>query len=533
MRRAILVLAAAAPLAAQVSFDRLRKAEAEPGNWLMYSGNYSAQRYSGLNQITAANVARLRPAWIYQMQTTERVEASPVVADGVMYVSEPGGSVTALDTLTGRPIWKYTRTLLKTARGCCGQVNRGVAILNDMVYVGTFDAHLVALDSKSGIVRWDVEVADPKLGYSITAAPLALKDKIVVGIAGGEYGVRGLVDAYDAKTGLRAWRFWTVPAKGEPGSETWSGDSAKTGAATTWITGAYDPDQNIVFWGTGNPGPDWNGDSRLGDNLYSDSLLALDGDTGKLKWHFQFTPHDQHDWDSTEVPVLADAMVRGEKHKAVLFGNRNAFYYVIDRTTGKFLAGKAFAKQSWAKGLDDSGRPIILPNSDPTVEGAKIYPDLVGGTNWFSPSYSRQANLFYVASRDAGGVYVKGNAEYKEGAQFNGGGQGPITGEEPQGAIRALNPDTGALKWEFKLHSDAQAGVLTTAGNLLFAGTNEGDFFALDATTGRALWHFQTGASINANPVSYLSGGKQHIAIASGNSILVFGLPASDLIDRR
>ncbi|HUA85255.1 MAG TPA: PQQ-dependent dehydrogenase, methanol/ethanol family [Bryobacteraceae bacterium] len=523
MRR-FLCLAVALPLAAQVPYERLRQADAEPGNWLTYSGNYSAQRYSGLNQVTTGNVQRLRPVWTYQARTTDRMETSPLVVDGIMYVSEPGGSVTALDAATGRPFWKYTREMPKGVRGCCGEVNRGVAILNDMVYVGTFDAHLVALDIKSGAVRWDSVVADPKLGHSITAAPLALKDKIVVGIAGGEYGIRGFVDAYDAKTGKRAWRFWTVPAAGEPGSETWQGDSAKNGAATTWVTGAYDPEQNTVFWGTGNPGPDWNGDVRVGDNLYSDCLLALDADTGKLKWYFQFTPHDTHDWDSTEVPVLANAVVRGETHQAVLFGNRNAFYYVLDRTTGKFLAGRAYAKQTWAKGLDDSGKPIVIANTSPTTEGTTLYPDVGGGTNWFSPSYSPMTDLFYVPVREVGGVYLKGEAEYKPGAQFNGGGLRPISGEDPAGAIRALNPATGELKWEFKLSSDAQAGVLTTAGNLLFAGSNEGDFFALDATSGAALWHYQTGAPIAANPVSYLSGGKQQIAIASGNAIFAFAL---------
>ncbi|HTW64599.1 MAG TPA: PQQ-dependent dehydrogenase, methanol/ethanol family [Bryobacteraceae bacterium] len=524
MTRVLCLLAAALPLAAQVSYQRLLQADSEPGNWLTYSGNYSAQHYSRLDQIAPANVSRLRPVWVYQMQTTERVEASPLVADGIMYLAEPGGSVTALDTLTGRPMWKYVRTILPGARGCCGQVNRGVAILNDMVFVGTFDSHLVALDIKSGILRWDVEVADPRLGHSITGAPLAIKDKILVGIAGGEYGVRGFVDAYDAKTGRRAWRFWTVPAAGEPGSETWAGDSAKTGAAPTWVTGAYEPETNTVFWGTGNPGPDWNGDMRAGSNLYSDCLLALDGDTGKLKWYFQFTPHDTHDWDSTEVPVLADAVVRGEKHKAVLFGNRNAFYYVLDRTTGRFLAGRDFAKQSWAKGLDDSGKPIVVVNSEPTVAGAKVYPDVTGGTNWFSPSYSPQTNLFYVAARDVGGIFLKGDPKFRSGAQFNGGGQAPIAGEESLGAIRALIPATGELKWEFKLHSEAEAGVLSTAGNLVFAGTNEGDFLALDASTGSALWHFQTGGLINANPVTYLSGGKQQVAIAAGNSILAFAI---------
>jgi alcohol dehydrogenase (cytochrome c) len=524
MKPYLLLFAAGLPLAAQVSFDRIRQADSEPGNWLTYSGTYSAQRYSRLDQINSTNVRRLHPLWVYQTKATDAFETSPLVADGVMYLSEPGGSVTALDTLTGRPLWKYRRSLPKGVRGCCGEVNRGVAILGDMVYVGTFDAHLVALDIQSGIVRWDAVVADPKLGHSITGAPLAIKDKIVVGIAGGEYGIRGFVDAYDAKTGQRAWRFWTVPAAGEPGSETWAADSAKTGAATTWVTGAYDPQQNLVFWGTGNPGPDWNGDNRAGDNLYSDCLLALDGDTGKLKWYFQFTPHDLHDWDSTEVPVLADVVVRGEKRKVVLFGNRNAFYYVIDRTSGRFLAGKDYAKQTWARGLDDSGRPIVLPGTSPTSEGTKVYPDVGGGTNWFSPSFSPQTNLFYVSAHDVGGYFLKGEAEYKVGAQFNGGGLRPISGEEHTGAIRALNPATGELKWEFKLQSGAWAGVLSTAGNLLFGSSNEGDFYALDATAGRLLWRFQTGASINANPVTYLSGGKQQIAIASGSSIFVFGL---------
>jgi alcohol dehydrogenase (cytochrome c) len=520
----LLIIFAVFPLVAQVPFERIRDADSDPGNWLTYSGSYSAQRHSRLSQINSTNVRRLRPVWVYQIRATDGFETSPIVADGIMYISEPGGSVTALDTVTGRRIWRYSRDLPKGVRGCCGHVNRGVAILGDMVYVGTFDAHLVALDMRSGIVRWDAEVGDPKLGYSITGAPLAIKDKIVIGIAGGEYGVRGLVDAYDAKTGRRAWRFWTVPAAGEPGSETWAGDSAKTGSAATWVPGAYDPEQNIVFWGTGNPGPDWNGDARAGDNLYSDCLLALDGDTGKLKWYFQFTPHDVHDWDSTEVPVLAEAVVRGEKRKVVLFGNRNAFYYVLDRASGKFLAGRQYSKQTWAKGLDDSGRPIVLPETSPTSEGAKVYPDVGGGTNWFSPSFSPQTNLFYVSAHEEGGFYLKGEAEYKAGAQFNGGGIRPVPGESHTGAIRALNPGTGELKWEFKLHSGGWAGVLTTAGNLLFGSANEGDFFALDAAAGRLLWRFQTGAGINANPVTYLSNGKQQVAIAAGNSIFVFAL---------
>ncbi len=508
----------------QVAFDRLRQAEADPGNWLTYSGNYSSHRHSRLNQITAANAGRLKLAWAYQVRTTEKIETTPLVVDGIMYLSEPGGSVTALDTRTARPLWKYTRTVAKEARGCCGTVNRGVAILDDKIYVGTFDAHLVALDMKSGKVRWDVPVADPALGHSITGAPLAIKDKIVVGMAGGEYGVRGFVDAYDARTGARAWRFWTVPAAGEPGSQTWSGDSNKNGSATTWVTGSYDPEQNLVLWGTGNPGPDWNGDNRKGDNLYSDCLVALDGDTGKLKWYFQFTPHDLHDWDSTEVPVLADTVVRGEKHKAVLFGNRNAFYYVIDRVSGKFLAGREFAKQTWARGLDDSGKPILLGDTTPSEAGTRLYPDLGGGTNWFSPSYSPQTNLFYVAARDIPGIYYKGDLDYTAGAQFNGGGFARVPGEDPSGAIRALNPATGELKWEFKLFSPSSIGVLSTAGNLVFGGSNEGDFYALDASTGKLAWRIQTGGGISSNPISYLSGGKQQVAVSAGNVIFAFGL---------
>ncbi len=524
MKLMLLLFAAGLPLMGQVSYDRLRQADAEPGNWLTYSGSYSAQRYSRLNQITAANVRRLRLAWAYQIKTTETIETSPLVVDGIMYLTEPGGSVTALDTRTARPIWKYTRNLPKGVRGCCGTVNRGVAILDDMVYVGTFDAHLVALDIKSGRVRWDVAVAERAEGHSITGAPLAIKDKIVAGMAGGEYGVRGFIDAYDAKSGQRVWRFWTVPAAGERGSETWAGDSFKTGAAATWVTGAYDAEQNLVFWGTGNPGPDWNGDTRAGDNLYSDSVVALDGDTGKLKWYFQFTPHDVHDWDATEVPVLADGVVRGEKRKLMMFGNRNAFYYVLDRTSGQFLAGRAYAKQTWARGLDDSGRPILLGDPSPSDEGTKIYPDLGGGTNWFSPSYSPQTNLFYLAARDIAGIYYKGDVEYKAGAQFNGGGFGPVPGQEPGGAIRALHPATGELKWEFKLFSPPFAGVLSTAGNLLFGGSNEGDFYALDASTGRLLWRIQTGARIVSNPISYLSGGQQQVVIAAGNAIFAFAL---------
>src|SRR5579862_4961720 len=511
-------------LPGQVSYERIR--QGDPKDWLTYSGTYDAQRFSRLDKINASNVKRLRPLWVYQIKANDSFETSPLIADGIMYVSEPGGSVTALDTVTGRSLWKYRHDVPKGVRGCCSPVNRGVAILGDMVYVGTFDAHLIALDIKSGIVRWDAEVADPKLGNSITAAPLALKDKIVVGMAGGEYGVRGFVDAYDAKTGKRAWRFWTVPGPGEPGNETWSGDSWKIGGATTWVTGSYDPVSNLVYWGTGNPGPDFVGDDRQGDNLYSDSIVALDADTGKLKWYFQFTPHDVLDMDANQVPVLLDANFRGRPRKLVLFANRNGFYYVLDRLTGEFLVGKQFARQNWATGLDATGRVTWNPAAIPTQAGALVYPDDDGTANWFSPSLNLMTGLFYQNVREKGAIQrlTREKPTYNPGRLFMGGHRLPIPGEEPWGALRALDWKTGEMRWEFRVHTQPWCGVLSTAGNLVFSGTMEGDFFALDAVSGQLLWRIQTGGAIWSNPISYLSEGKQYIVVSAGSSVIAFSL---------
>jgi alcohol dehydrogenase (cytochrome c) len=525
MRAAALALFALVPLAAQVTYKQILDADKQPENWLTYSGNYSAHRHSSLTQITPANVAQLTPQWVYQTTSLGKVETTPLVVDGVMYITEPASDVTALDTRTGRPLWKYKHPVPADVRICCGLVNRGVAALGDLLFVGTVDAHLVALDAKTGHVRWDTKVADYKTGHAITAAPLVVKDKVVVGMAGGEYGVRGFLDAYDAKTGARSWRFWTVPAPGEKASETWAGSSAATGAATTWVTGSYDPELNLVYWGTGNPGPDWNGEVRQGDNLYSDCVLALDADTGKLKWHFQFTPHDVHDWDSTEVPVLIDAVVRGERRKLLLFANRNGFYYVLDRRSGQFLSAKAFVKQTWVKGFDDSGRPMLEPGKDPSASGTLVFPSVPGGTNWFSPSYSPETSMFYVAAREEGELYYIGEADYKPGVRFDGGGIRLVPGAESYGAIRGLKATTGELVWEFRLHSPPWAGVLSTAGGLIFGGTDEGDIFALDAATGKSLWHFQAGGIVRSNPMSYQSEGKQYIAIAVGAALFTFGLP--------
>ncbi len=513
----------AATLTAQVPYERIRNAAAEPGNWLTFSGNYHGHRHSPLKEITRLNAASLKPVWVYQIDKTDKFETSPIVVGDIMYISEPPSDATALETRTGRPLWRYRRVLPDDMPVCCGKVNRGLAILGDTVYLGTLDAHLVALDARTGNVLWDVEVAPYKTGHTITVAPLAVKDKIVVGIAGGEFGVRGFLDAYDARTGKRAWRFYTVPTAGEKGVETWKGESWKYGSATTWVTGSYDPALNTIYWGTGNPGPDWNGESRIGDNLYSDSIIALDADTGRLKWHFQFTPHDVHDWDSTQVPVLVDRPWQGKPRKLVLFANRNAFYYALDRESGEYLLGKQYVRQTWAKGLDDRGRPIRLPNTAPTEQGTVVYPNSPGATNFYTPSYSPSTRLLYVNTRDEGGVFYSARTEYKEGSWFLAGRFISKPGEEASGAVKALDPESGSPKWEFPMYAPSWSGVLSTAGGVVFVGAHEGDFFALDDATGKLLWRFPTGGRIFANPVSYTSGGRQQVAIASGHAIFAFG----------
>ena len=403
---------AAAPLAAQVSYQRLLGSAAEPQNWLTYSGSYKSWRYSPLNQINRQNAATLKLAWVYQMVTTHKIETTPLVVDGIMYASEPPSNVIALDAATGRPYWHYRRVLPSKINVCCDQVNRGVAVLNDRVFVGTVDAHLVALNAKTGAVLWDVAVADNRAGYAITGAPLIVKEMVNTGIAGGEYGIRGFLDAYDAQTGKRRWRFYTIPAPGEKGSETWKGDAWQRGGAPTWVTGSYDPELNLVIWGTGNPAPDWNGDVRPGDNLYADSAIALDADTGALKWHFQFVQHDTHDWDAVQIPVLVDGDWRGRPRKLIYWAHRGGFFYVLDRSTGEFLAGKPFMGQTWAKGLDDQGRPVLIPGMEPTEAGVVVAPGVQGGTNWYSPSFSPLTNLFYISVWENKGVFKKGEAEY-------------------------------------------------------------------------------------------------------------------------
>jgi alcohol dehydrogenase (cytochrome c) len=538
MKKTLLILAVAAAglLRGQLTYERLVKAESEPQNWLTYSGSYRGWRYSRLDQINRQNVRNLKVAWVYQMPVTQRIQTTPLVVDGVMYISEPPSNAIALDAATGRPFWRYRRSLPPKINVCCGQINRGVAVLGDRVFIGTVDAHLVALSAKTGNVLWDVEVADYRNGYSVTVAPLIVKDMVVVGMAGGEYGARGFLDAYDAKTGQRRWRFWTVPGPGEKGNETWSGDSWKTGGAPTWVTGSYDPSLNLVIWGTGNPSPDWNGDVRLGDNLYSDSVIALDADTGKLRWYFQFVPHDVHDWDATQIPVLVDGEWQGKPRKLIYWAHRGGFYYVLDRETGQFLHGKPFATVTWAKGLDDSGRPIRNPGIDPTPEGVEVWPGVQGATNWYSPSYNPLTGLFYLNVWENKGLYRKGDATYVAGNLYIGSVPKIELEEDPgYGAIRALNPKTGDKVWEYKLHTKPWSGVLSTAGRLVFGGSGgwitrerqdmEASFYALDAENGKELWRLNLGGDMANAPISYLVNGKQMISVASGGGIFTFALP--------
>jgi alcohol dehydrogenase (cytochrome c) len=465
------------------------------------------------------------------------VEATSLVVDGVLYTTQAPNDVVAIDAVTGRVLWIYRYAPSKDARPCCGRVNRGLAILGDTLYMGTIDAHLLALDAKTGVPLWNITVANAASGYAITHAPLIVKDKVIIGTAGGEYGIRGFIAAFDAKTGKEAWRFYTVPGKGEPGNETWGGDSWKTGGGSVWMTGSYDPRLNLTYWGVGNPGPDWNGDARPGDNLYTDSVVALDPDTGKLKWYYQFSPHDEFDFDAVQVPVLADMQWKGAPRKVMMWANRNGLFYVIDRTTGQFLLGKPFVEVNWMNGFDEKGRPMRVPGKVPTPEGTVILPGNQGGTNWYSPSFSPRTGLFYIPSwTNYSSVYVKQPVEYSEGRLFAGAmpqspvpmvKSGPVnlkTDTEGTGAVRAIDPKTGDRKWEFKMSDVTDSGILTTASNLLFVGGREGYFFALDAANGSMLWKANTGGQVSSGPMTYSVGGRQYVTVAAGNALYAYAL---------
>jgi alcohol dehydrogenase (cytochrome c) len=535
-----LVAAITSPLEAQVTSDRLLHATDEPQNWLTYSGSYASTRHSPLHQIDLTNAKNLELKWVFQARSLESFEATPLVVDGVMYLTQAPNDVVALDAKTGVVFWMYQYKTSPDSRPCCGSVNRGLAILGDTLFMATVDAHLVALDARDGQPLWNIEVAKAASGYAMTLAPLVVKDKVIVGVAGGELGIRGFLSAYEAKTGKEAWRFYTIPGPGEPGHETWQGDSWQHGGAPVWLTGSYDPELNLTYWGVGNPGPDFNARQREGQNLYSSSAVALDADTGKLKWFFQFTPNDPYDFDAVQIPVLVDTNWNGAPRKLLFWANRNGFFYVLDRLTGKFVTGYPFVKVNWARGLDSNGAPFqtMQPPGKPT------YPGVQGGTNWYSPSYSSRTGLFYLSVWDGyGSIYTPVDMEYKEGQRFGGGRIGspiapaaamvpyvrrsPIntwTEEAGHGAVVALDPRTGQRKWTFPMTDVSTSGILTTAGDLLFTGSREGYFHAIDARSGAVLWKASLGGPVAQGPITYEVGGKQYVATAAGNGLYVFGL---------
>ena len=518
-----------------VTYERLSKADREPGNWLMYSNTYNSWRFSRLDQINTQNVNRLHVKWLFQARQEEKFETTPLVVDGIMYLTRPENEIHALDAETGRVLWTYTHRNPPRTFNCCGKVNRGLAILENRLFMNTLDMHILAVDAKSGRELWKTKMYDHTEagGYAATGAPLALNGKVIVGMAGGERGVSGFLDAYDAATGKRLWRFNTIPQPGEPNFGTWAGDSWKTGGASTWNSGSYDPELNLVYWGTSNPWPDYNGDFRAGDNLYSCSVIALQADTGKLKWHYQFTPHDLHDWDATQIPILLDGEFRGQRRKLMAWANRNGFFYLLDRDTGEFLLAKNFVKQTWVKGFDDKGRPEVIAGTEPTPEGNdKVWPGVDGGANWMSHSYSPLTRLMYVFAREERRVFTKDAMRHPTTAPDGREGRPAFFGrrpprfapEESWGKVTAIDPPTGEIKWEHKVVSPPWGGVMATAGNLVFGGTLEGVVFALDARTGRRLWHFAGNDRVYATPISYLAGGKQFVSLPVGDVLITFGL---------
>ncbi len=499
----------------------------DPTRWLSYSGTYDGHRHSPLTQITPENVDRLTAQWTFQTGQLGSFQTTPLVVDGVLYVTGFNNNAWAIDARSGRAIWRYRRELPDDLRLCCGAVNRGFAVLGDRLFMATLDAHLIALDMKTGVPLFDVELEDYKRGYSATVAPLVVKDKVIVGVAGAEYGIRGFIDAYDANTGKRAWRFYTVAGPGDPGARTWPQDDAyQRGGGSIWVTGTYDAEQNLIFFGTGNPGPDYYSAAREGDNLYTASLVAIDADTGERRWHYQFTPHDVHDWDSTQVPVLGELTFNGQPRKVVMFANRNGFFYTIDRATGKVIVAKPFVETTWAKEIDATGRPMLLPGQVPDVDGNRTCPDLGGGTNFMSPSFDPTTRLFFVTARETCAMYYAFDQKFKPGEQYTGGGQQRPRDQRNFGALRAIDPVTAQVKWEFRYTSVSGSGVLSTASGLVFAGDGDGNIMAFDSRSGKNLWHYQLGFSMRSTAgTTYMLDGRQYLLVPAGSMLTAFALP--------
>ena len=511
-----------------VTYEDILNGLSEPSKWLTYSGDYTGQRHSPLTMITPENVQDLVPIWTFQTGTMTRgrgFETTPLVLDGVLYVTGSNNLAWALDARTGRPFWQYRRNLPDDLTyGSSAPVNRGFGILGDRLFMVTLDAHLLALDRKTGSVLWDIELADYRIGYAATLAPLVIDDKVIVGISGGEYPTRGFIDAYDPTTGDRIWRFYTVPSPGEFGSETWPDDPEvmARGGGGTWMTGSFDPELDLIYWGTGNPNPDYYGEKREGDNLFTNSIVAIEANTGILRWHYQFTPHDLHDWDSNHVPVLADLVLDGELRKVVMVANRNGFFYMLDRVTGELLVGKPFTDTTWAREIGSDGRPIVLN------DGSKgCLPDPWGGTNFMPPSFNPDLGILFVTAREVCATFVPQEPEIIPG-RTSFGGVVWIDRDQGYGALRAIDVRTGERQWEFRYPSATMAGVMTTASGLVFAGDHEGNFMAFEASTGRNLWHYQTGSRIwGAAAMTHVLDGRQHVLIPSGTTLVAFALPAS------
>ncbi len=513
------LLLATSPIAlGQVTFEDLRKSPGD--NWLTYAGDYRGQRHSPLKQITTANAGSMVPKWVYHVPKAAGLRGVPIVYEGILYVTATN-EIRALDARDGRLIWAYKDTRAKKEA-----VNRGAAIAGDRVYFVTADLHLVALNRKTGTVEWQKKYGDTEMGIFSSAAPLIVKDKVLVGNAGGDTGMRGFIAALSADTGEELWRTYTVPAKGEPGSETW-GDLIEYGGGATWLSGTYDPETNTLFWTTGNPWPDFYGADRKGDNLYTCSLLALDADTGKLKWHFQFTPHDVHDWDAQSWPVMIDVPYQGKNRKVVMHANRNGFFYMLDRETGKFLrATKLVDNLDWATGVDDHGRPMLVPGKEPTPAGNRVCPGVQGATNWMSPSYNPETGLYYVVTLEQCDIFTSSSKTPEPKKNFSGGGAGPKPADVGQFFLRAFDPKTGERVWQYPMTGPGQswAGTLSTAGGVIFFGDDDGNLVGVDARNGKHVWNFNVGEGLTASPISYAVDGKQYVAIESATAVFAFGL---------
>ncbi len=511
----------------EITPDRLLHAAAETQNWLTYAGTYNAWRYSGLNQINQQNVQRLVPAWAFQTGDPEGgFSNTPLVADGVMYISSPRNRVFAINAATGQQLWHYYYALPKSTAVSYGPVNRGLALAAGLIFMGTLDNHLVALDIHTGKEVWNVNIEDAtQCGCNITGAPLVVKDKVLVGVTGGDSAHRGYINAFFTRTGRRAWRFWTIPGPNEPGNETWAGESWKLGGGATWLTGSFDPELNLVYWGVGNPAADLYGGAREGSNLYTDSVVALDADTGQLKWHYQEIPHDVWDWDSAYECVLIDRTINGVSRKLLVHPNKGGYTWVLDRVTGQFITAWRFGENvSWITGIDNQGK--LLGRSEPVKDQpTMVCPSVSGSRSWNHAAYSPQTGFFYTPVMEYCDLITPRKEPLIPGGPAFGGGYAmkrPPQGEAG-GHLDAFDPLTGKRMWSYRSKYPLLASTLATAGNLIFSGDPEGHFFALDALTGQKLWSFSTGAGHRGSPVTYSVNGRQYVAVPSGWGSAVAG----------